>query len=238
MLRVLVVEDDEATLEFIRKGLSQEGLTVDTVTDGLLAYAAARDASFDLIIMDIMLPGIDGLTVLQRLRREKVETPVLVLSAKGDLDDRVRGLRAGGDDYLTKPFAFAELIARIEALVRRSGHLHAAPLLHLGGLTLDRERHLLFVDGEPVDLQPGEFKLLSYLMRNRGRVVSKTMILDHVWGYGFDPQTNVVEAKISRLRSKLAAHTTRELIRTVRGLGYRFEAADESPPSRGTPGEC
>ncbi|MEM1205061.1 MAG: response regulator transcription factor [Acidobacteriota bacterium] len=226
MLRVLVVEDDQATQEFIRKGLLQEGFTVESVTDGPSGYSAAREANFDLVIMDIMLPGIDGLSVVQRLRRENVETPVLVLSAKGDLDDRVRGLRAGGDDYLTKPFAFAELIARIEALVRRSSRLEGSSLLRVGEVTLDRERHLLFVAGQQVDLQPGEFKLLGYLMRNGGRVVSKTMILDHVWGYGFDPQTNVVEAKISRLRTKLAAHTPRELIRTVRGLGYRFETGD------------
>ncbi|MEM7482725.1 MAG: response regulator transcription factor [Acidobacteriota bacterium] len=229
-MRVLVVEDDEATREFISRGLQQEGFTVDTATDGDLGYWAARDATFDLIVMDIMLPSTDGLSVVQRLRRENIETPVLVLSAKGELDDRVRGLRAGGDDYLTKPFAFAELIARIEALVRRSNRLDTSPLLHVGEVTLDKERHLLFVGSEQVDLQPAEFRLIGYLMRNRGRVVSKTMILDHVWGYDFDPQTNVVEAKISRLRSKLAVHTPRELIRTVRGLGYRFEAGDGPGP--------
>ncbi|MEM9557993.1 MAG: response regulator transcription factor [Acidobacteriota bacterium] len=233
MLRVLVVEDDEATLEFVKKGLLQEGFTVDTAVDGDLGYLAARDAGFDLIIMDIMLPGMDGLSVVQRLRRENVETPVLVLSAKAALDDRVRGLRAGGDDYLTKPFAFAELTARIEALVRRTSRLDAAPVLQVGEVTLDRERHLTFVGGQEIDLQPGEFKLLAYLMRNRGRVVSKTMILDYVWGYGFDPQTNVVEAKISRLRSKLAPHSSRELIRTVRGLGYRFEAGEAPRPGTG-----
>ncbi|MEM1180185.1 MAG: response regulator transcription factor [Acidobacteriota bacterium] len=225
MLRILVVEDDEATVEFLKKGLLQEGFTVDVARDGYGGYAAARGPGFDLIIMDIMLPGMDGLSVVQRLRRGGVETPVLVLSAKGALDDRVRGLRSGGDDYLTKPFAFAELIARIEALARRSGRGDTSTRLTVGEVDLDHERHAVRVAGRPLDLQPGEFKLLAYLMRNRGRVISKTMILDHVWGYGFDPQTNVVEAKISRLRSKLAAHSTRDWIRTVRGLGYRFEVA-------------
>ncbi|MEM7587854.1 MAG: response regulator transcription factor [Acidobacteriota bacterium] len=225
MLRALVVEDDERTSEYLIKGLQQEGFAVDLAIDGEQGLHAARDSEYDVILMDIMMPRLDGLQAVQRLRQLGVETPVLVLSAKAALDDRIRGLRAGGDDYLTKPFAFAELIARIEALVRRSQRAEApAAVLAFGNVTLDHERHQLLIDGREVDLQPVEFKLLGYLMRNAGRVVSKTMILDYVWGYGFDPQTNVVEAKISRLRTKLAAHTSHELIRTVRGLGYRFEA--------------
>ncbi|MEM7049479.1 MAG: response regulator transcription factor [Acidobacteriota bacterium] len=226
MLRVLVVEDDQATSDFLVKGLQQEGYSVEQAANGEEGYYAARDFAFDVVIMDVMLPGLDGLAVLRRLRQDEVDTPVLVLSAKSDLDDRIRGLRAGGDDYLTKPFAFAELVARLEALVRRSGRVELAPKLTLGELTLDHERHQLFVRGRQVELQPGELKLLGYLMRNRGRVVSKTMILEYVWGYGFDPQTNVVEAKISRLRTKLAGHTSQALIRTVRGLGYIFEGQD------------
>ncbi|MEM8960360.1 MAG: response regulator transcription factor [Acidobacteriota bacterium] len=224
MLRVLVVEDDTKTSEYLVKGLQQEGFVVDLASDGEQGFQATRDVRYDVVVMDIMLPGLDGLQVVQRLRQLEIETPVLVLSAKAALDDRIRGLRAGGDDYLTKPFSFAELVARVEALARRSHRIETPSILTLGELTLDRERHRLTIHGREVDLQPGEFKLLGYLMRNVGRVVSKTMILDYVWGYDFDPQTNVVEAKISRLRTKLAAHTSRELIRTVRGLGYVFEA--------------
>lgn len=226
MFRVLVVEDDKAMAEYLAKGLMQEGYTVDVAEDGHQGYQGARDSKFDVVIMDIMLPGVDGLSVVQRLRREQVDTPVLVLSAKSALDERVRGLRVGGDDYLTKPFAFAELMARIEALVRRSSRSEAATVLSFEDITLDHERHQLLIGGREVELQPGEFKLLGYLMRNRGRIVSKTMILDYVWGYGFDPQTNVVEAKISRLRSKLAPYTSRNWIRTVRGLGYKFEVPE------------
>lgn len=223
MLRVLVVEDDEPTSEFLEKGLKQEGFTVEVAPDGEQGYIAAQDTGFDVIVMDIMLPGIDGLSVVQRLRQHDISTPVLVLSSKGALDDRIRGLRSGGDDYLTKPFAFAELVARIEALARRAPRIEATPVLTVGEVTLDHERHIATVAGQAIDLQPAEFRLLGYLMRNRGRVISKTMILDRVWGYGFDPQTNVVEAKISRLRGKLAKHAAGELIHTVRGLGYKFE---------------
>ncbi|MEM9292406.1 MAG: response regulator transcription factor [Acidobacteriota bacterium] len=227
MIRVLVIEDDPETLRFLDKGLRQEGYSVELASSGEDGYLMAADSEYDVIVMDIMLPGRDGLSVVKQLRGERKRTAVLVLSAKGALDDRIRGLRAGGDDYLTKPFAFAELVARVEALARR-GSFHApSATMQMGQLTLDSERHLVQLGGETLDLQPREFKLLVYLVRNRGRIVSKTMILDYVWGYGFDPQTNVVEAKVSRLRSKLAAHSDFDWIRTIRGLGYRFEGPEE-----------
>lgn len=227
MLRVLVIEDDPETLRFLEKGLRQEGYSVEVASSGEDGYLMTTDSEYDVVVMDIMLPGRDGLSVVKQLRGERNRTPVLVLSAKGALDDRIRGLRAGGDDYLTKPFAFAELVARVEALARRGNLQTPSSILRVGRLALDSERHVVHMGEAPLDLQPREFKLLGYLMRNRGRIVSKTMILDYVWGYGFDPQTNVVEAKVSRLRSKLAAHSDRDWIQTVRGLGYRFEGSDE-----------
>lgn len=225
-MRILVVEDDKRIADFIKKGLEQEGFVVSLAHDGVEGYAAAKYHEFDLIVIDVMMPEMDGIAVLQKLRQNKDETPVLVLSAKGTVDDRIKGLRAGGDDYMVKPFSFAELVARIDALVRRSRLNHKSEpsaIMTIGEIVMNHERHEAHVNGHELNLQPKEFILLGYLMRNRGRVISKTMILEYVWGYNFDPQTNVVEAKVSRLRSKIMEHSDKSWIHTIRGLGYKFE---------------
>jgi DNA-binding response OmpR family regulator len=223
-MKLLLVEDDQKTADFIIKGLKQESFSVDHSTNGEDGLHLALTESYDVAIVDIMLPGLNGLTLVNTLRQRENPLPVLILSAKNTVDDRVKGLQSGSDDYLVKPFAFSELVARIHALMRRSsGTVQQSPILRLGDITMDLHRHKVIVNGTEILLQPKELILLEYLLRNKERVISKTMIMEHVWDYNFDPQTNVVEAKISKLRTKLAEVTDKEYIHTVKGLGYVCE---------------
>jgi two-component system, OmpR family, response regulator len=222
-VRVLVVEDDAKIASFVAKGLRQEGFAVDHAGDGDTAWALAQATPYDLLVVDVMLPGLDGLELVKRLRAARAEVPVLFLSARSSVEDRVRGLRAGGDDYLTKPFAYAEFSARIQALIRRSFRAPEATRLSTGDVTLDLIAREVTVAGRTVELQPREFALLEYLLRHPGRPVTKTMILEHVWDYNFDPRTNVVDVLMSRLRSKIDPEKTR--IETLRGVGYVFRGA-------------
>jgi len=205
------------------KGLKAAGYAVDHAADGEEGLNLALSETYDTAIVDIMLPKLDGLALIETMRREKVNTPVIILSAKNAVDDRVKGLQTGGDDYLTKPFAFSELLARVQALIRRASGLAEPTRLHVGDLSLNVVTREVTRGGEKIDLQPLEFSLLEYLMRNSGRVVSKTMIMEHVWDYNFDPQTNVVEARISRLRDKIDRGFEKKLIYTVRGVGYALK---------------
>jgi DNA-binding response OmpR family regulator len=219
-MRILHVEDDKTIASFVVKGLKQAGHVVDQVDNGEDGLHRALTEEYDVAIIDLMLPKLDGLSLIAEMRKQGRKTPVIILSAKRSVDDRVRGLEGGSDDYLTKPFALAELIARIQALVRRASGIPDANQLNVGDLSMDiRARHVVR-SGQTIDLQPREFALLEYLMRNAGRVVSKTMIMEHVWDYNFDPQTNVVETRISRLREKINRGFQKELIVTVRGAGY------------------
>jgi two-component system, OmpR family, response regulator len=222
-MKILLVEDDAKIARFVSQGLSQEGYRVTVVTDGEAGFATAGTESFDLAVVDVMLPGRDGLSLIRSLRNRGVRLPILVLSAKRTLDERVTGLNAGADDYLVKPFAFSELLARIQALIRRSLNVGEPDVLTVGGLTLDLKRRKAFRDGAEIVLQPLEYQLLAYLMRNAGRVVSKTMIMENVWDFNFDPQTNVVEARICRLRDKVDRPFPVKLIQTVKGAGYVLE---------------
>ncbi len=222
-MTVLIVEDDVRTAEFVAKGLRQAGYSVEHATDGRTGLGWASTGRFDVAIVDVMLPKLDGISLIQELRQRGVQTPVIVLSAKRSVDDRIAGLQAGSDDYLVKPFSFSELLARVQALIRRVSAIPEATTLGLRGLELDTQRRKVTLDGERVELQPREFELLEYLMRNTGRVVSKTMIMEHVWDYNFDPQTNVVEARMCRLRSKIERPGEPPLIHTVRGVGYVLE---------------
>jgi DNA-binding response OmpR family regulator len=219
-VRVLLIEDDEKMAGFVRKGLKEEGYNVAHAADGETGLHMALAESFDAAIVDIMLPGMDGLAIIDEVRKQRVRLPVLILSAKRSVDERVRGLRAGGDDYLTKPFAFSELVARLEALVRRSQSPPETSALEVGNLRIDLARRTVTRGGRRIDLPPREFALLVYLARNAGRVVSKTMIMEQVWDYNFDPQTNVVESRICRLRDKVDRGFDRPLLHTVRGVGY------------------
>jgi len=219
-MRVLVVEDDRKIAEFIASGLGQEGYTVERADNGLDGFHLASTESYDAAVIDIMLPRLNGLDLIQSLRDQGDLTPVLILSAKGTVDDRVRGLQAGGDDYLTKPFSFAELLARVQALIRRASAVAEPSALTAGNLVMDLVRRSVSRGGVDIELQPREFSLLEFLVRNKGRVVSKIMIMEQVWGYDFDPHTNVVESRISRLRDKIDRRFHPPLIRTVRGAGY------------------
>ena len=219
-MRILIVEDDLKIAAFVRKGLEAAGFAVDHVADGQSGLNLGLSEPFDLLVVDIMLPGRDGFSLVEALRRERVSAPVLILSAKGSVEDRVRGLQLGADDYLVKPFAFSELLARVQALIRRSTGAAEPTRLVVGDLSMDLIRREVVRDGRKITLQPLEFALLEYLMRNAGRVVSKTMIMEHVWNYAFDPQTNVVEARICRLRDKLEKGFETRLIHTMRGVGY------------------
>jgi two-component system, OmpR family, response regulator len=219
-MHLLIVEDDPKIASFIAKGLKAAGYSVDVAVDGEAGLQLALDPSYDTVVIDIMLPKRDGLSLIQEMRREKVMTPVIILSARSSVDERVKGLQAGGDDYLTKPFAFSELLARIQALIRRAGGQKEPTGLKVGNLSLDVVTRKVERAGIRVDLQPLEFSLLEYLMRNAGKVVSKTMIMEHVWDYNFDPQTNVVEARISKLRDKIDRGFDVPLIHTIRGVGY------------------
>ncbi len=219
-MRILVVEDDATISGFVAKGLREAGYAVDEAADGERGLALAVETTYDAAIVDIMLPRRDGLSLIEELRRRRVTTPVLILSAKHSVDDRVRGLQTGGDDYLTKPFAFAELLARVQALLRRASGTAEPMRLVVGDLTLDLITRDVRRGDQPVELRPREYALLEYLMRNAGRVVSKTMILAHVWDYRFDPGTNVVDVLVFRLREKIDRSFETRLLHTVRGVGY------------------
>lgn len=219
-MRVLVVEDDAKIASFVARGLKQAGYAVDPASDGEAGLALAESTDYDAAIVDVMLPKLDGISLVRRLRLARRLTPILFLSAKSSVEDRVRGLQSGGDDYLTKPFAFSELIARVQALIRRATSSPEATKLVAGDVTLDLVTREVTCDGRPVDLQPREFSLLGFLLRHAGRPVSKTMILEHVWDYSFDPQTNVVDVVMSRLRAKIDAD--HERIETISSVGYVF----------------
>jgi len=222
-MRLLVVEDDSKIASFVVNGLKQSGYAVDHCADGEEGLARAQTVPYDAAVMDVMLPKMDGLSVVQELRNKGVKTPVLILSAKASVDDRVKGLQAGGDDYLTKPFAFSELAARIQALIRRASQAPEMTKLSVGDLTMDLLSREVRRAGEKIELQPREFALLEYLMRNANRPVTKTMILEHIFDYSFDPQTNVVDVLVHRLRSKV--DKDKAMIHTMRGVGYVLRPA-------------
>jgi DNA-binding response OmpR family regulator len=224
-MRVLVVEDDKKIASFVVKGLKEAGFAVDHADNGSDGLERARHHSYDAAVIDVMLPKLDGLSLIERLRTEKITTPVLILSAKRTVDDRVKGLQTGGDDYLTKPFSFSELLARVQALIRRASLEPEPTRLESGELSLDLLKREVARAGRRLDLQPREFALLEYLMRNAGRVVSKTMIIEHVWGYDFDPLTNVVDVLVSRLRQKIDREFEKKLIQTYRGVGYALKVS-------------
>jgi two-component system, OmpR family, response regulator len=219
-MRLLLIEDDIKIASFVVKGLKAAGFAVDHALDGNSGLDLALGEPYDVIIVDLMLPKLDGLSVIRQVRREKIMTPVIILSAKDSVDDRVKGLETGSDDYLPKPFAFVELLARIQALMRRSHGMAEPTRLAYADLNLDLVSREVFRSGRRIELQPLEFSLLAYLMRNAGKVVSKTMIMEHVWNYNFDPQTNVVEARICRLRDKIDKGFEPKLLHTLRGVGY------------------
>lgn len=225
-MRILIVEDDKQTALFISKGLRQEGFAVDLASDGEDGLHFALTEPYDAAVIDIMLPKLDGLALIAEMRRNGSEIPVIVLSAKSLIDDRIKGLQAGGDDYLVKPFAFSELVARIHALIRRASRAGELTALSVGNLKVDLARRKVFRKGIEIELQPKEFALLEYLMRNVGRVVSKTMIMEHVWDYNFDPRTTVVESRVCRLRDKVDRPFGANLIHTIRGVGYVLEERD------------
>jgi two-component system OmpR family response regulator len=225
-MRLLLVEDDAKTASFILKGLRQSGYAVDHVSDGESGLHMALSEPYDTAVIDLMLPKLDGLTLISELRRKKQKLPVIILSARGSTGDRVKGLETGSDDYLTKPFAFSELLARVQALLRRASGVSEPTSLSVGELTINLLTRQAVRAGNKIDLQPREFALLEYLMRNSGRVVSKTMIMEHVWDYNFDPHTNVVEACMCRLRDKIDKSCGAEkLIHTIRGVGYVIREA-------------
>ncbi len=220
-MRVLIVEDDRTAADFLAKALGEAGYQTEIASDGLTGLELAGAASFGVLIVDRMLPKLDGLTLVERLRARGDRTPVLILSALGAVDDRVKGLRAGGDDYLPKPYSLVELVARVEALARRGPSEGAAVTVYtVGDLVLDRLSHKVTRAGETILLQPREYRLLEYLMRHAGQVVTRTMLLENVWDYHFDPQTNVIDVHISRLRSKIDKGQGKPLLETVRGAGY------------------
>ena len=223
-MRILIVEDDHTIAHFIEKGLREEGFAVDHAVNGEDGLHMVLSEPYDAAILDIMLPRIDGLTVLARMRARGATTPVIILSAKRSLDDRIRGLQSGGDDYLTKPFAFSELVARLHALIRRSTGTAEPTTLTAADLQIDLLTRAVTRGTDTIELQPKEYALLEYLMRNKGRVVTKTMIIEHVWNYNFDPETNVVEARICRLRDKIDKGYDPKLIQTIRGAGYVLKA--------------
>jgi len=220
-MRILIIEDDKEAGAYLLKAFREQGHSADLAPDGLEGYARAREGAYDILIVDRMLPKLDGLSLISSLREQKVETPTLILSALGQVDDRVKGLRAGGDDYLVKPYAFTELLARVEALARRRlGPRGEETLYRVGDLELDRLSHNVTVGDKEVVLQPREFRLLEYLMKHAGQVVTRTMLLENVWDYHFDPQTNVIDVHISRLRSKIDKGRATPLLHTIRGAGY------------------
>ncbi len=222
-MRLLLIEDDQKIAFFVKTGLKEAGYAVDHVIDGEDGLHLALTEPYDVAVIDLMLPTVDGLTIIKEMRNQKINIPVLILSAKRSVDERVEGLKTGGDDYLVKPFAFSELLARIQSLMRRSTRTTLSVELKVADLTLNLQTRKVFRSSQEIDLQPLEFSLLEYLMRNAGRVVSKTMIMEHVWDYNFNPQTNVVEARICYLRDKIDKGFDTKLIHTVRGVGYVFK---------------
>jgi two-component system, OmpR family, response regulator len=225
-MRILLVEDDVKIASFVVKGLKAAGYAVDHARDGEEGLHMALTEPYDTAIIDIMLPKRDGLSIIEKMRKEKIRTPVIILSAKGSIDDRVKGLQTGGDDYLTKPFAFSELLARVQALIRRASGLAEPTRLMVGDLSINLLTREVTRGGRKIELKPIEFSLLEYLIRSAERVVSKTMIMEHVWNYDFDPQTNVVEARICRLRDKIDRDFDKKLIHTIRGVGYVLKEKD------------
>jgi two-component system OmpR family response regulator len=224
-MKVLLVEDNERVAEFVKKGLAEAGHTVDHAGNGRDGLFLAASEPYDAIVLDRMLPGgIDGLGIVEALRKTGNRTPILILSALGEVDERIRGLRAGGDDYLAKPFALGELLARLEALLRRGGAATVDTTLRVGDLEMDLLARKVARAGKAIALQPREFKLLEYLMRHAGQVVTRTMLLENVWEYHFDPQTNVIDVHVSKLRQKIDAGFARPLVHTVRGAGYKLAA--------------
>jgi len=219
-MHILVIEDDVDVADYLVKGLAESGYVVDRASDGRDGLFLALGQSYDAMIVDRMLPGLDGLSIVQTLRAQDNRTPVLILSALGQVDDRVKGLRAGGDDYLTKPYAFSELLARLEAILRRGTGEAGDPKLRVGDLEMDLLTRAVKRAGRSIELQPREFKLLEYLMRHAGQVVTRTMLLEGVWDYHFDPQTNVIDVHVSRLRQKIDKGFDHPLLHTIRGAGY------------------
>jgi len=223
-MRILIVEDDRDAADAMARGLAEAGFLCFRAADGNTGLEAARAGGFDVLIVDRMLPGLDGVTLVETRRREGDATPVLFLSALGEIHDRVSGLKAGGDDYLVKPYAFAELIARVEALARRRETGSVQTLLRVGDLEMDLIGRTVHRQGHEIDLQPREFQLLEFLMRHAGQSVTRTMLLEKVWSYHFDPQTNVIDVHVSRLRAKIDKGFDRPMLQTVRGAGYRLDA--------------
>ena len=227
-MKILVVEDDRQTADFVARGLSQSGHTVDVSSDGDNGLSLAMSGSYDIMIIDRMLPGVSGLELVETVRRRDINTPVLMLTALSSVDDRVDGLESGADDYLAKPFAFTELLARVRALHRRTAApgQDTADDIHIADLHLDLKRRRLTRAGKRIDLTPQEFKMVEYLMRRKGETVTRAMLLENLWGYDFDPRTNIVEAHVSRLRAKLEAPGSPPLLKTLRGFGYVIDDAD------------
>jgi two-component system OmpR family response regulator len=223
-MKILVIEDDREAAEYIQKAFDEAGHTADVAADGEIGFSLADSGDYDVLVVDRMLPRRDGLSVVAQLRGRGKTTPVLILSALGEVDDRVTGLRAGGDDYLTKPYAFSELLARTEALNRRGGSKDVETIYKVGDLELDRLSHMVRRAGREIVLQPREFRLLEYLMRHAGQVVTRTMLLENVWDYHFDPQTNVIDVHVSRLRAKIEKEFDSPVLHTVRGAGYMLRA--------------
>jgi DNA-binding response OmpR family regulator len=219
-MRVLIIEDDQQISDFISKGLIQANFAVDQAEDGETGLLFARLKHYDAAIVDLMLPKLDGLSLIESLRKEKINTPVLILSAKRNVDDRIKGLESGGDDYLVKPFVFGELLARLQALIRRASAILEPTSLLYADLRMDLLKREVMRSGTIIDLQPREFALLEYFLRNAERVLSKTMILERIWDYRFDPQTNVIDVLVSRLRGKIDRDFPVKLIHTIRGIGY------------------
>ena len=224
-MRILILEDDARIADFVSNGLKQAGYAVDVLGDGEVGLHFGLNNVYDAAVIDIMLPGCDGLSVIDQWRKARIATPVIILSAKQSVDDRIRGLQAGGDDYLTKPFAFSELLARVQALIRRSTQTAEPTLLNFSNLSLNLLTREVTRDGKKIELHAREFSLLEYMLRNPGRVLSKTMILEHVWDYAFDPKTNVVDVLVCRLRNKIDRDFDPKLIHTLRGFGYALKLA-------------
>ena len=224
-MRILVVEDDAKIASFVVNGLKQSGFAVDRASDGEAGLALASTTPYDAAVIDVMLPLLDGLSLVQRMRQKNLRTPVIILSAKASVDDRIKGLQAGGDDYLTKPFAFSELMARVQALIRRSSRVAEPTQLTLGDLKIDLLTREVSRGNQKIELQSREFALLEFLMRHAGRIVTKTMLLEHIWDYSFDPQTNVVDVLVCRLRNKMDRDFQTKMLHTVRGVGYVLRTA-------------
>ena len=219
-MRILVIEDDKKIASFLVKGFKQNGFAADSAADGEEGLALALATPYDVAVIDIMLPKLDGLSVVQELRSRKINLPVIILSAKASVDDRIKGLRTGGDDYMGKPFAFSELLARVHALIRRATAATDPTSLTVGDLTMNLVTREVRRGGQSIELQSREFVLLEHLMRHAGKYVSKAMILEHVWDYSFDPQTNVVDVLVCRLRNKVDRDFNKKMIHTLRGVGY------------------